>query len=68
MLIRRREIQFNLFVFIFQHKKTAVNAAKEIKRVSVFPDHSVIDFWGITYYSDGVIRGADLNDLFRYSE
>ena len=32
----------------------------------VFPDLSSIDSWGLTYHSDGTIRGADLTDLFRY--
>jgi putative hemolysin len=31
----------------------------------VFPDGSAIDEWGITYYADGVVRGADLAPLFR---
>jgi putative hemolysin len=32
----------------------------------IFPDLSSIDSWGLTYHSDGVIRGADLSDLLRY--
>jgi putative hemolysin len=32
----------------------------------VFPDLSVIDSWGLTYHSEGTIRGADLTDLLRY--
>ena len=32
----------------------------------VFPDGSMIDEWGITYYAGGVVRGADLALLFDY--
>ena len=32
----------------------------------VFPDGSMIDEWGIAYYSGGVVRGADLALLFDY--
>lgn len=31
----------------------------------VFPDGSAIDEWGLAYHSDGTIRGADLEALFR---
>jgi hypothetical protein len=31
----------------------------------VFPDGSAIDEWGLAYHSDGTIRGADLQALFR---
>jgi putative hemolysin len=31
----------------------------------VFPDGSMIDEWGIAYYSAGEVRGADLAPLFR---
>ncbi len=34
----------------------------------VFPDLSSIDSWGLTYHSDGTIRGADLTGLFRYQK
>jgi putative hemolysin len=34
----------------------------------IFPDLSIIDSWGLTYHSDGTIRGADLTDLLRYKE
>lgn len=40
----------------------------DIIALCVFPDLSVIDSWGITYYSNGTVRGADLNDLLRFSE
>lgn len=32
----------------------------------IFPDLSTIDSWGLTYHSDGTIRGADLTNLLRY--
>ena len=32
----------------------------------VFPDGSAIDEWGIAYYADGTVRGADLAPLFRW--
>jgi putative hemolysin len=34
--------------------------------ICIFPDGSAIDDWGLTYHSNGVIRGADLKPLFRY--
>lgn len=46
----------------------ALDDGADVISLCVFPDLSVIDSWGITYYSDGTVRGADLNDLFRYSE
>lgn len=38
----------------------------DVISLCVFPDLSVIDSWGITYYSDGTVRGADLTELLRY--
>lgn len=32
----------------------------------VFADGSAIDQWAIAYYSDGIVRGADLAPLFRF--
>lgn len=32
----------------------------------MFPDGSIIDSWGITYHSNGTIRGANLEPLFAY--
>jgi putative hemolysin len=32
----------------------------------VFPDGSMIDEWGITYYSDGSVRGIDLAPILGY--
>ncbi len=46
----------------------ALEDASDILSLCVFPDLSVIDSWGITYYANDVIRGADLTDLLRYSE
>lgn len=46
----------------------ALEGGADAISLCVFPDLSVIDSWGITYYSDDVIRGADLNDLFRFEE
>lgn len=34
-------------------------------QMCVFPDLSIIDSWGLTYHTQGVIRGADLAPLFR---
>ncbi|MCB8984336.1 MAG: hypothetical protein H6659_10960 [Ardenticatenaceae bacterium] len=46
----------------------ALEGGADVISLCVFPDLSVIDSWGITYYSNGIIRGADLNDILRYSE
>jgi putative hemolysin len=46
----------------------ALEDASDSLALCVFPDLSVIDSWGITYHADGTIRGADLDDLLRYSE
>ena len=40
--------------------------AVDVISMCVFPDLSSIDSWGLTYHSDGTIRGADLTELFRY--
>jgi hypothetical protein len=32
----------------------------------MFEDGSAIDEWGITYYAEGTVRGADLAPIFRY--
>ncbi len=37
-----------------------------VVNMCVFADGSAIDEWGITYYSGGVVRGADLAPLFRF--
>jgi len=46
----------------------ALAGGSDVLSLCVFPDLSVIDSWGITYYANDVIRGADLNDLLRYTE
>lgn len=33
----------------------------------IFPDMSSIDSWGLTYKSDGIIRGIDLTTVMRYA-
>jgi putative hemolysin len=38
----------------------------DVIALCIFPDLSSIDSWGLTYHSDGTIRGADLTDLLRY--
>jgi putative hemolysin len=44
-----------------------VNSAdkSDVVQMCVFPDLSIIDSWGLTYHTQGVIRGADLAPLFR---
>lgn len=37
-----------------------------VVNLCVFPDGSAIDEWGIAYYSEGVARGVDLSELFRF--
>jgi putative hemolysin len=37
-----------------------------VMAVCVFPDGSMMDEWGLTYHSDGAIRGADLSSILRY--
>jgi hypothetical protein len=32
----------------------------------IFPDLSSIDSWGLTYHSQGIIRGIDLGTVLRY--
>lgn len=34
--------------------------------VCVFSDLSIIDSWGLAYHSHGIIRGANLANIFRY--
>jgi hypothetical protein len=33
----------------------------------IFPDMSSIDSWGLTYNSDGIVRGIDLKTVMRYT-
>jgi putative hemolysin len=44
----------------------AEGKADDVLAECVFPDLSSIDSWGLTYFSDGTIRGADLTAKFRY--
>jgi putative hemolysin len=44
----------------------AEGKADDILAECVFPDLSSIDSWGLTYHSNGTIRGADLTAKFRY--
>jgi len=44
----------------------ALEDGEDVIAMCVFPDMSSIDSWGLTYHSDGVIRGADLTELMRY--
>lgn len=37
-----------------------------VVNLCVFADRSAIDEWGIAYYSQDVVRGADLAELFRF--
>ena len=32
----------------------------------VFSDFSVVDSWGLTYHSAGIVRGMDLSKVLRY--
>jgi len=34
----------------------------------IFPDLSSIDSWGLTYHSQGIIRGIDLSTVLRYPD
>jgi putative hemolysin len=40
--------------------------ASDVIAMCIFPDLSSIDSWGLTYHSEGTVRGADLTDLLRY--
>jgi putative hemolysin len=44
----------------------AEGKADDVLAECVFPDLSSIDSWGLTYHSNGTIRGADLTAKFRY--
>ena len=37
-----------------------------VMNLCVFPDMSAIDEFGIFYYANGIVRGADLATKFRY--
>ena len=38
-----------------------------VMSLCMFADGSAIDEWGITYYSNGAVRGADLATKMRYT-
>jgi putative hemolysin len=38
----------------------------DVLQACAFPDGSIIDSWGITYHTNGTIRGADLTPILRY--
>jgi putative hemolysin len=40
--------------------------AQDVIQMCVFPDLSIIDSWGLTYHTEGTIRGADLAPVFRW--
>ena len=40
--------------------------ATDVAQLCVFPDLSIIDSWGLAYHSAEIIRGADLEPLFRW--
>lgn len=42
------------------------NTPITVLEACTFGDGSIIDSWGITYHTNGTIRGADLTHLFRY--
>ena len=38
----------------------------QVLEACVFPDHSVIDSWGLLYHSVNIVRGTDLSTVLRY--
>jgi putative hemolysin len=40
--------------------------ASDVMEMCVFPDLSIIDSWGLAYHTMGTIRGANLEQLFRW--
>lgn len=42
-------------------------AIDETLEACIFPDLSSIDSWGLTYHSQGIIRGIDLSTVVRYT-
>ena len=42
------------------------NTIDEVLEACIFPDMSSIDSWGLTYNSEGIIRGIDLTTVLRY--
>jgi hypothetical protein len=39
----------------------------QVLALCMFADGSAIDEWGITYYANGTVRGADLAPLFGWA-
>ena len=39
----------------------------QVLEACILPDMSSIDSWGLTYYSNGIIRGIDLTTVLRYA-
>jgi putative hemolysin len=37
-----------------------------VLQACTFPDGSIIDSWGITYHTGGIVRGADLTPILHY--
>jgi len=44
----------------------ANNSVDKILEACIFPDMSSIDSWGLTYHTEGTIRGIDLTTVLRY--
>lgn len=42
------------------------NSIDEVLEACIFPDMSSIDSWGLTYNTEGIIRGIDLTTVMRY--
>jgi hypothetical protein len=38
----------------------------DVLEACIFPDMSSIDSWGLTYHSQGIVRGKDLSKVLRY--
>jgi hypothetical protein len=34
----------------------------------IFPDMSSVDSWGLTYHSFGIVRGKNLEKVFKYPD
>jgi len=44
------------------------NNVDQTLEACVFPDLSIIDSWGLTYHSAGIIRGRNLKKVLRYKD
>jgi hypothetical protein len=42
------------------------NSSDQTLEACIFPDMSSIDSWGLTYHSNGIIRGINLQKVMRY--